>query len=217
MKFLGAKKSFTLVELPVMRKRAFTLVELLIVMAIISIIAAFIVVNLASSRARARDTKRVADLEALDSAINRYYREVGHYPDLPDGCGTLGINGAASDVASSIASGDCLAEKGGNVRENYYIKGLVPAYISKLPVDSGPQIRDSSGKVSRGFIYIHSNVNPPQNIECYKIMALNPESPKLAGYKPLWDPARDGGPNNNIVDGTNISAWSKYSRGCAAK
>lgn len=212
MKFASAKKAFTPAKYghairPRRNLAGFTLTELLIVTVIIGIIAAFIVVNMNSSRARARDTKRVADLEALDSAINRYYREVGHYPDLPDGCGTAGINGVASDVVTSL-EGICPSV-------DNYIKGLVSAYISKLPVDGGPQVFEA-GKQTRGFVYIHSNINV-QNLECYKIMVLNPESPKRTGYRSIWDPAHDGGANDNIVDGTNISAWSKYSRGCAAK
>jgi prepilin-type N-terminal cleavage/methylation domain-containing protein len=193
----------------VKKKPAFTLVELLIVIAIIGIMASFIIINTRNSQSRARDIQRAADLVALDDAINKYYRETGHYPDLPDGCGTNGSNGVSSDAVTRWATGNCLTPTG-------YIQNLVSKYLPKLPVDAGPQIYQDDRAI-RGFVYFHSRVNPPQNIECYKIMAFNPENPRLNQYKSIWDPARDGGTNDNIVDGANVWAWSKYSQGCAAK
>jgi prepilin-type N-terminal cleavage/methylation domain-containing protein len=66
---------------------SFTLIELLIVISIIAIVSAFIFVGVRSSQSRARDTQRVTDLGILNSAIQTYYRETGHFPQLPEGCG----------------------------------------------------------------------------------------------------------------------------------
>ena len=197
-------------------KRSFTLIELLMVIAIIGIIATFITVSVRSAQSRARDAKRVSDLEALNTAIQMYYRETGRYPDLPLLCGTNGINGVSSDQVTRWATGHCLT------RTDYIadydtnnINVFVPKYIPKLPVDPGPQVYQD-GKAIRGFVYFHSNVNS-LGIECYKIMAFNPENPKSTQYKSIWDQARDGGGNDSEVDGTGVWAWSLYSRGCEAK
>ncbi|MCX6810692.1 MAG: prepilin-type N-terminal cleavage/methylation domain-containing protein [Candidatus Berkelbacteria bacterium] len=77
MKRRGA---FTLIELPVVSKRAFTLIELLIVIAIISIVSVFIIVSVRNAQSRARDVQRVADLAKINSAVQLYYRENGFYP-----------------------------------------------------------------------------------------------------------------------------------------
>ena len=73
-------------------KRAFTLIELLVVIAIIGILAGVVVVNLGHARAKARDAKRISDLKGIQTAIEMYYDNNGHYP-LCDGstvCTTTG-------------------------------------------------------------------------------------------------------------------------------
>lgn len=63
------------------KKKAFTLIELLVVIAIIGIIATFAVVALQSSRARARDAKRVADVKQMTTALAMYSQTAGTYPE----------------------------------------------------------------------------------------------------------------------------------------
>lgn len=207
-------------------RKSFTLVELLIVIAIISVGTAFILFSVKNGQSRARDTQRLADLAALDSAIKTYYLENGHYPSLPGsltggtGCGAkttfsdgtvswiaAGSNPLSSNTVSSWAKGECFTSD--------FIPGLVPKYISKLPTDPGPVdlILSPSGN-NRGYLYYHM-VNA--GIECYKIVAHAPENPKISASKELWDPRRDGGDDYNIMDGTSPWAWANYSRGCAAK
>jgi len=213
MKIRGARKSFTLIEL-------------LIVIAIISIGSAFIMLSVKNAQSRARDSQRMSDLSALDSAIKMYYRETGHYPSLPGsmaaggtGCGTKatfsdgtvswigsGVNIASSNSATAWAKDKC--------QDSNFIPGLVPKYISKLPTDPGPavQITSPTGN-TRGYLYYHE-VNS-SGIECYKIMVHSPENAKISVAKNLWDPSRDSGTDPNIVDGNAPWAWSLYSRGCA--
>ena len=63
------------------KKKGFTLIELLVVIAIIGIIATFAVVALQSSRARARDAKRVADVKQMTTALALYSQSTGTYPE----------------------------------------------------------------------------------------------------------------------------------------
>jgi general secretion pathway protein G len=61
-------------------KKGFTLVELLVVVAIIGILAAISVVSLNTARARARDSRRVADVRQIQTALELYYNDMGTYP-----------------------------------------------------------------------------------------------------------------------------------------
>ena len=62
------------------KQRGFTLLELLVVIGIIGLLASILVVNLTSTRRRARDTKRVADVRNLQTASEDYYGKNGMYP-----------------------------------------------------------------------------------------------------------------------------------------
>lgn len=57
-------------------RKGFTLVELLVVIAIIGVIAALVIVNLSSARAKGRDARRKGDLNSLRTAIETYVDEV---------------------------------------------------------------------------------------------------------------------------------------------
>ena len=61
-------------------KKGFTLIELLIVIAIIGIMVALILPNLAGARERARDARRKADLNSVQTALRLYYNDAGAFP-----------------------------------------------------------------------------------------------------------------------------------------
>ena len=65
-----------------LKPKGFTLVELLIVIAIIGILATVVIVSLASSRGRARDTRRMADLATIRTALELYRDMNGNYPTV---------------------------------------------------------------------------------------------------------------------------------------
>ncbi|MEI8061455.1 MAG: type II secretion system protein [Candidatus Berkelbacteria bacterium] len=197
-------------------KKAFTLVELLIVIAIISTVTAFIIFNVKGAQSRGRDSQRMADLASINDAINLYYRETGHYPSLPAGCGTRysypdGTSSWGNDASSAnVTAWDTLSCHSAN-----YIPGLAPKYIKKLPVDAGPSlVLASMPGNQRGYAYVHK-IDPATKAECYKIVSLRPEKPALPTSKTIWDPPRDGGTDANVVDNNTPWAWSYYSRGCA--
>lgn len=69
-------------------KRAFTLIELLVVIAIIGLLSAVVMAILTSARTASRDTKRIADLKELKTALQLYFESSDNqYPaslsDLP--------------------------------------------------------------------------------------------------------------------------------------
>lgn len=62
----------------------FTLIELLIVIAIIGILASFILANMAESRAQARDAERLNDMKQIQVALELYYNRNKEYPSTLD-------------------------------------------------------------------------------------------------------------------------------------
>lgn len=72
----------------------FTLMELMIVMVILSILAAIVMGNYATSTKRGRDNRRKSDLRNIMTALETYYNDKGSYP--------LGVNG----VMTGCSTGD---------------------------------------------------------------------------------------------------------------
>ncbi len=63
-------------------KRGFTLIELLVVIAIIGILSTLAIIALGSARQKARDSKRVADLNQIGKALELFYSDNNIYPTL---------------------------------------------------------------------------------------------------------------------------------------
>lgn len=81
-----------LVDFKNMRKlsiqKGFTLIELLVAIAIIGILAGFLMVNFIGVRQRARDGVRKSDLRQIQSALELYRSDQGNYPDALPACGS---------------------------------------------------------------------------------------------------------------------------------
>jgi len=81
--------------------RGFTLIELLVVIAIIGILSGVVLVNLRSSQAKARDAKRLQDVQALVTALNVYYSENKVYPTALSGLVPAQISAVPVDPSNS--------------------------------------------------------------------------------------------------------------------
>lgn len=73
--------------------KGFTLLELLVVIAIIGLLSTIAVTSLNSARVKARDTKRLGDMKAIQTAQEFYFDENNTY-----GCLVKGAVSACSDL-----------------------------------------------------------------------------------------------------------------------
>jgi len=87
-------------------KRGFTLVELLVVMAIIGILASVILASFTSTQAKARDTRRIEDIDSLHKALALYLISAGHYPVQTS---TTTLTGSDAIMTALITEGDISA------------------------------------------------------------------------------------------------------------
>ena len=84
-------------------KKGFTLVELLVVIAIIGVLATLVLLQLGQARSRSRDTKRIADMNQIRSAVELYFEDNnGTYPTEIFGTG-LGV----ADLSDYIVRTPC--------------------------------------------------------------------------------------------------------------
>jgi len=82
------------------KKQGFTFIELLVVVTIIAVLAAIGAVSYRSTNQNARDSKRLADLEQIRSALEICRSEVGYYPSSISG----GVSCGGEDYLSPLPS-----------------------------------------------------------------------------------------------------------------
>ena len=99
-----------------MNKKGFTLIELLVVIAIIGLLSTLAVVALGSARQKARDSKRLADLKQIQTALELYYTDLSAYPTAATAV-TLGDTTHACLNVDGLAAVGCTAP----------YMGLIPA------------------------------------------------------------------------------------------
>ncbi len=64
------------------KQNGFTLIELLVVISIIGLLSSMVMVALNNARIKARDAKRIADLNQLSKALEIYMDNHGSYPNV---------------------------------------------------------------------------------------------------------------------------------------
>lgn len=126
------------------KQKGFTLIELLVVISIISFLASAALVTLNSSRIKARDARRKADLKTITKALELYFDDNGAYPPSPCGYDCWGY------YSSTNSNWDTF--------QTY----LTP-YLSKLPKDPlNTGTAPWSGGYSYSYAAVGKTANPPQ-------------------------------------------------------
>lgn len=98
------------------KQKGFTLIELLVVITVIALMAAVALVVISKPRVRARDIKRINDLEALSKALELYQSNSTQYPSV--GFGTC----PSGSVINS-----------GQANWNNQLGNLLSPYMSQAP------------------------------------------------------------------------------------
>ncbi|OGG79743.1 hypothetical protein A3A39_04430 [Candidatus Kaiserbacteria bacterium RIFCSPLOWO2_01_FULL_54_13] len=82
--------------------RGFTLIELLVVIAIIGLLASIVVASLSSVQAKARDARRMEDVDAFRKALTIYSSDSGVYPIVT---ATTTLNSTTTPGSTLISAG----------------------------------------------------------------------------------------------------------------
>lgn len=111
---------------PVKPPRGFTLIELLVVISIISLLSSVVFASVNSSRAKARDATRLAEVRQLVTVLQLYFNDNNSFPP------TSGAQGGWACLGHGDA-GTCW--KGSYHGITALDNSLSPQYISKIPDD----------------------------------------------------------------------------------
>lgn len=120
------------------KKKAFTILELLIVISILAILtsAVILTINPKKQLSRTRDTRRLADVGTLVTAIQWYNNEHGTFPDSVD----------TTRVSNQLVTGGSLYKSAGG-----WINSDLSKYLPKMvvdPINTGENV----------YRYRHNNV-----------------------------------------------------------
>lgn len=148
--------------------RGFTLIELLVVIAIVSLLASFVITNLSSARPKAMNAKRRQDMHQIRVALEEYYSDHNGYP-LAGPIGNSSWGG--------VSAGSCGSADGTTSGANAYVQGLIPNYMTTLPVDP------DGGADCTGYLYYSDGAN-------YKLLALQTSLSYPSEGQAFYDPVR---------------------------
>ena len=188
--------------------RGFTLVELMTVIAIITILAAIIIVSLNNARVRARDAKRLTALDQIHDAVEQYRADYGIYP-ITD-CSTNGGPAYASYQGFWSTDVVCSSVDGSGTQTLF--QALSP-YITQPVIDPLNQTQADAGYLyisSDGVSYCIMAWRTPENLNDFKSSLIPATRCGGWGSNGQCDaPGTWGGQTNAIYYGTGA-----YAQGC---
>lgn len=112
------------------KQKGFTLIELLVVISIIGVLSTIAMTSLNSVRAKARDSKRIQEIEQIKTALELYYATYGHYPQytsIGTRCNTTVSNSLGALVVAGFFSSipvDPINSSSPNPRYCYEYNGI---------------------------------------------------------------------------------------------
>ena len=101
-------------------KKGFTLIELLVVVAIIGLLSTLSIVALNNARARARDSRRLADIKQVQTALELYYSDAGLYPATASVTAGSAISSGGTMYMQAVPTAPTPADGGCSAAQNTY-------------------------------------------------------------------------------------------------
>lgn len=148
-------------ELKNFSKKSFTLIELLVVIAIIGLLSSIVLIGLQGVRAKARDSRRMDNLNRIRTALILYNDTYGNWIETGSGCGWQG---------------------NGNGWFNY-VGGSYPKSIVQCLIDAnilGAEIIDPTGgrtsTPTSGYTYAKYHCDTPRRVYIYAKLETIPQS-----------------------------------------
>lgn len=182
----------------------FTLIELLVVISIIGLLASVILVSLNTTRLKARDAKRIADLNQISKAMELYAADHnGQYPQADDAysvdwsntCGGPIVNGGPG-VSPQSGCGWC--------NRWCWLMDTLKPYMSQMPKDP---LNDSAH-------YYYYNSPSAGNSKYYGLGANlfedNSNAPKLSNPNGIYPSGYELGPEVNYCLGKYSGANASW-------
>lgn len=181
--------------------KGFTLIEVLAVITIIGVLSAFVFSGAAASRKSGRVAQRVSDMKRVQNALELYYAQNKSYPST----GGSGSWRSTCPLWGGHAGNNVIMDVNNNNR-------LVPTYLPAMPND--PQT--APGSNNNCYLYTSNGSDYAFLNHWVTDFSDGSSGATYLKHPELVDPARDGGSNANIVDGTNIWSWKVSSPGAIA-
>ncbi len=122
------------------KNKSFTLIELLVVIAIIGLLSSIVLVSMGGTRAKARDTKRLQEIQQIVIALELFYNENNRYPDNSND----GVSNSGECIGDGVACGNS------NAFEN-----AIREFLPSSPKDPSHNCPDSSSNCS-GYSYFYA-------------------------------------------------------------
>ena len=127
-------------------RKGFTLIELLVVIAIIALLSTLAVISLSSAREDARDSKRLADVRAMQSAVELFINQQGVAPAI----------GTWADLFSATKLGGAglstPIQDPGNNEYRYCVDTVnTSRYLLQATMESTPEIDGDLDGTSAGY------------------------------------------------------------------
>ena len=108
--------------------KSFTLVELMVVVMIILIMSTFVILELSGAQKKARDERRISDVNNIASALNQYY--ISNDRQFPTIC----------ESGGGVDTGSCkISAYNSDFVSNMQFVQAMNSYLSPMPADPKPE------------------------------------------------------------------------------
>ena len=180
--------------------RGFTLVELLVTISIIGVLASITVVSVGNVRQIARDSKRLADIKQLQTALEFYFNQQNGYPagtDITLGTGDQSVLCITADATRGFE--DTVNDCAGN--------GAGPVYMSRVPSNPIPGVLQTAiciMRLTQVILIIAGRLNTRFS------SSSRPTLPASLVEWPIWQPRPASEGSNQTISTQRISRDTRF-------